>query len=101
MCVCSGVFIYLEDLSPYSVTEPPRKHVHPEDVVDTTEKHAVLGFLCVSDKLRGQKSPALDEGVTIEKTYIPIPTTQYVAYQKLTAPAYGPPLGGNQGMTKV
>ena len=34
-------------------------------------------------------------------TYMAMPTKQYVAYQKLTSPAYGPPSGGNQGMTRM
>lgn len=34
-------------------------------------------------------------------THMPIPTTQYVAYQKLTLPAYGPPFGGHHGIART
>ena len=38
---------------------------------------------------------------TSEETHIAKPTTQYVAYQKLTSPPNRPPGGGYQGIARI
>ncbi|KAG7049789.1 high-affinity methionine permease [Colletotrichum scovillei] len=52
---------------------------------------------------KGSPEPVVgsaNEETRRDSTHMPIPVTAYVAYQKLTSPAYCPPAGGYHGMMR-
>jgi hypothetical protein len=83
---CGSVIEHKDFLSNL-VTTIFRQYIDPNPVVNPTRHKTVL---VVSEEKDGG----------FIYTHIAIPTTQYVAYQKLTFPPYLPVSGGTQGITK-
>ena len=71
------------------VIPPLWQEDRPEVVVQCRQKDA-MEIMLATACLWGWK----------KDTHIANPTTAYVAYQKLTSPAYWPPAGGYQGMMR-
>jgi len=80
------------------VLAPSWEERDPEDPVDTADSKTrillVKRSMCM-------KTTARYEGNREGNAYIASPTTQYVAYQKLTSPPNRPPGGGYHGIARM
>lgn len=92
--VCAARVDVLEDFGPDLVVSELGQDVHPHDIVEGADYETMMGKRLVVCSSRSVNQSS-------EMTYMPMPVTQYVAYQNETSPAYGPPLGGTQGMTST
>jgi hypothetical protein len=70
-----SIIINVGNFSPDGISLPLGQQIHPNNIVKSANKNASVEVRRCSSVVR-----------TVA-TYIAIPTTQYVAYQKLTSPA--------------
>jgi len=79
------------------ITTETRQDIDPQHVIHRASEETK----CFVSPLFRLAVTEPNEGVSECLTYIPMPTTQYVAYQKLTSPPVAPPAGGAQGITRM
>ena len=95
MCICAER--EWDNLLPDLITTEVWQDIDPYDIIYSASEEAG-SFI---SPLFSLAVPESNEGWTECLTYIPMPTTQYVPYQKLTSPPLAPPAGGYQGITRM
>jgi hypothetical protein len=93
-----GSILQHQDLLTDLVVIKPRQDIDPNHVIYPTDGKTVADK--ISFKARERKEEKRREEGKRGETHIPRPTTQYVAYQKLTSPPSAPPKGGYHGMAR-